>query len=109
MAHEINTLLGAIYSNNDSVSRSVSKMKSILQSWDNSHKEPQYPKFLRLVEGIEATGEVNRTDTRWLYLHGICVICMSLAVRGILETEIHSQNIRGQPEPVDKLGSDEKS
>lgn len=61
VAHEINTPLGAMYSNNDIVSRSVSKMKSILQSWDNSHKEPQYPKFIRLVEGIETTGEDNRT------------------------------------------------
>ena len=35
VAHEINTPLGAMYSNNDTVTRSVSKMKTILQSFAN--------------------------------------------------------------------------
>ena len=60
VAHEINTPLGAMYSNNDIVARSVSKMKGILHSWENSDKEQQYSKLLQLVHGIEAIGEVNR-------------------------------------------------
>ncbi|MEW5974221.1 MAG: PAS domain S-box protein [Acidobacteriota bacterium] len=64
VAHEINTPLGALSSNNDIVSRTVRQIQDLLNSSRSLVEAPVYAKLLELLERIEKTGEVNRTASR---------------------------------------------
>jgi len=56
VAHEINTPLGALHSNNDIVSRYVSRIRDLLNGGGT-------PKVKALLDEIEQLGAVNRTAT----------------------------------------------
>jgi len=61
VAHEINTPLGVLHSNNDIIHRSISRIKGILQICRAALEEQKSLKLHQLVEYIEAMGQVNRT------------------------------------------------
>jgi signal transduction histidine kinase/DNA-binding response OmpR family regulator len=61
VAHEINTPLGVLHSNNDIVHRSISRIKGILQNCRAALEEQKSLKLHQLVEHIERMGQVNRT------------------------------------------------
>ncbi|MFC1694349.1 response regulator [Candidatus Latescibacterota bacterium] len=61
VAHEINTPLGALISNNDIFIRSVKKMKTILADFVSPADAPKDPALAKLFEGIEKLNEVSNT------------------------------------------------
>jgi len=61
VAHEINTPLGALKSNNDIFIRSFVKVKSILSDPKVPSELREHPQLTRLFESIEKLNAVNRT------------------------------------------------
>ncbi len=61
VAHEINTPLGALISNNDIFIRLVKKMKILLTDLVSPVDTPKDPALAKLFEGIEKLNEVSNT------------------------------------------------
>ncbi len=61
VAHEINTPLGALKSNNDIFIRSFAKVKGILSDPKIPAEVREHPELTRLFESIEKLNAVNRT------------------------------------------------
>jgi len=61
VAHEINTPLGALKSNNDVFIRSVKKMKALLSDVTGTDEEPKDPKLNKLFSSVEKLNEVSKT------------------------------------------------
>jgi len=60
VAHEINTPLGALNSNNDIFIRSIEKMKRIIPSLKNQDNELDYSDFDKLIKKIEELNQVSK-------------------------------------------------
>ena len=63
VAHEINTPLGALKSNNDIFIRSFAKVKGILSDTNIPAEVREHPELTRLFDSIEKLNAVNRTAT----------------------------------------------
>ncbi|MFC1573854.1 PAS domain S-box protein [Candidatus Latescibacterota bacterium] len=61
VAHEINTPLGALKSNNDIVMRSIARMKTILADTISPEEEPDNPQLVKLFGSIDKLNEVSKT------------------------------------------------
>ncbi len=61
VAHEINTPLGALKSNNDVFIRSVDKMKTLIADLTGPADTPKDTALTKLFDGIDTLNEVNKT------------------------------------------------
>lgn len=63
VAHEINTPLGALHSNTDTLSRTFAKVRSILDSPDTPKEVREDPDLRRLLDAIDSLNSVSHTAT----------------------------------------------
>jgi PAS domain S-box-containing protein len=61
VAHEINTPLGALKSNNDLLIRAIAKTRSILENPDFAAELREHPDLQKMLGGIEGLNSVNKT------------------------------------------------
>jgi PAS domain S-box-containing protein len=61
VAHEINTPLGALKSNNDLLTRSIKRLKSTLESESTPESMRTDPDLQKLLDGVEGLNTVNAT------------------------------------------------
>ena len=64
VAHEINTPLAALASNNDLFIRSIHKLKAMLEDPSATHDGQQANKVRELIRNIEELNEINKTASR---------------------------------------------
>jgi len=61
VAHEINTPLGALKSNNDLLVRSMAKLQSLIEESDLDDVVKEHPRLTKVLESIEGFNSVNQT------------------------------------------------
>ena len=61
VVHEINSPLGAVQSNNDTILRSVIRMKSIRENTKADPEDSQSAAFARFIRTVEELGQSNKT------------------------------------------------
>ncbi len=60
VAHEINTPLGALNSNNDIFIRAIEKIKGMIQNFKKEDSERNYSDFNKLIKKIEELNQVSK-------------------------------------------------
>jgi len=60
VAHEINTPLGALNSNNDIFIRAIEKIKGMIQNFEKEDSERNYSDFNKLIKKIEELNQVSK-------------------------------------------------